>query len=167
MGKILEDFAAECREALKRDPGPGGLEQVRQGLERVLVNEAFLAEHLGPDADKPREVIYEDPELGFCVCAHVQPGASESPPHDHGASWAIYGQAKGTTEMTEWRKVRPPENGEPGKVEAVKTYELRPGMAVAYGVGQLHSPKRANATRLIRIEGANLTDVPRDRYEVA
>ena len=56
-------------------------------------------------------------------------------------------------------------DGQPGKVEAVKSYDLNPGMAVAYGVGQLHSPKREGETRLIRIEGKNLDTIKRDRYE--
>jgi hypothetical protein len=40
-------------------------------------------------------------------------------------------------------------------------------MALAYDVGELHSPKREGETRLIRIEGANMDNIKRDRYEVA
>jgi hypothetical protein len=40
-----------------------------------------------------RHTLYEDPELGFVVLSHVNAKAAKSPPHDHGASWAIYGQA--------------------------------------------------------------------------
>ena len=29
---------------------------------------------------------------------------SKSPPHDHGESWAIYGQAKLWTDMIEWKR---------------------------------------------------------------
>jgi hypothetical protein len=29
-------------------------------------------------------------------------------PHDHGNSWAIYGQALGWTEMTEWEREETP-----------------------------------------------------------
>ncbi len=31
--------------------------------------------------------------------------AYEGGPHDHGASWAIYGQAVRYTDMTEWTRV--------------------------------------------------------------
>lgn len=167
MGQILDQFAAECHDILKQDTGPEALDQVRQRLEKVLVNKEFIAEHLGPDADSPRNILYEDPELGFCIIAHVYKGAKASTPHDHGDFWAIYGQAEGVTEMTEWRKLEPPADGKPGKVEAEKTYQLRPGMAAAYTAGKLHSPKRNDTTKLIRIEGSNLAKITRDKYEAA
>ncbi len=167
MGQILDQFAAECHDLLKQGSGPDNLNQVRQRLEKVLVNKEFLAEYLGPDADSPRNILYEDDELGFCIIAHVYQGAKASTPHDHGDYWAIYGQADGVTEMTEWRKLQAPADGKPGKVEAEKTYDLKPGMAMAYPVGKLHSPKRDATTKLIRIEGSNLTKVTRDKYEAA
>lgn len=167
MGQTVNQFGARCHDILKRNPGPEGLEQVRQELEEVLVDKDFLAAHLGPDEDSQRKIIYEDPELEFCILAHVFTGPKESPPHDHGPTWAIYGQVTGTTEMTEFRVVQPPEAGKPGKVEPLKTYEMTPGMAVAYDVGQVHSPKRAGDTRLIRIEGKNVTTVKRTLLELA
>ena len=165
MGQVLDQFATECHDVLKRDSGPDGVEQVRQKLETVLGNKEFIAEHLGPDAESPRNILYEDPELGFCIIAHTYKGAKGSTPHDHGDQWAIYGQVEGVTEMTEWRKLEPPGNGNPGKVEAETVYELKPGMARAYGVGKLHSPRREDTTKLIRIEGSNLVRITRDTYE--
>ena len=167
MDEKLADFAAECHQILKQDPGPTGIEAVRQKLEPLLVDAEFVATHLGPDNDSNRKVLYEDPELGFCILAHVYKGSSEAPPHDHGPSWAIYGQAKGETEMTEYDKLAPPADGEPGRVSARKSYVLEPGMAVAYQFGDLHAPKRADETRLIRMEGQNLAGVDRDKYQLA
>jgi predicted metal-dependent enzyme (double-stranded beta helix superfamily) len=165
MGQVLDQFAAECHDILKKDSGLNGLEQVCEGLKKVLVNEEFINEHLGPDTDAPRNILYEDPELGFVIVAHVHKGASGSPPHDHGSSWAIYGQVKGTTVMTEYNLVDKPTDGQPGKVKAFKSYDLTPGTAVAYDVGQFHSPKREGETRLVRIEGKNLDTIKRDKYE--
>lgn len=167
MGKALEEFAAECRAILKKDTGKSGLDEVCRRLEKVLVSKEFVAEHFGPGKDAPRKVLYEDPELGFCILAHAYKGGTGSPPHDHGPSWAIYGQVEGVTTMTEYRLAARPEDGKPGKAAPVKSYDLAPGMAVAYGVGQLHSPKRAGDTRLLRIEGMNLDRVQRDRFELA
>ena len=118
-------------------------------------------------ATAPRSVLYEDPELGFCIVAHVYEGAKGGEPHDHAGTWAIYGQAKGVTEMTEWRKLRAPESDKPGLVAPLKTYALKPGMAVVYNEETLHSPDRAGPSRLIRIEGRNLDGVTRDVYVVA
>lgn len=164
MSYSLERFAADCRAAIDRDPGPAGREEARRCLETALGDPAFVAAHLGPGNEEQRKVLYRDPEHGFCILAHVYKGARGSDPHDHGPSWAIYGQAEGVTEMTEWRKVEPPRDGEPGVVEPVRTYALSPGMAVVYNEGDLHSPRREHDTRLIRIEGTDLAGVARDRY---
>ena len=40
-------------------------------------------------------------------------------------------------------------------------------MAHLYNEGDLHSPRRDGDTRLIRIEGTDLTKVKRDKFEVA
>jgi hypothetical protein len=44
---------------------------------------------------------------------------------------------------------------------------LKPGMAYLYDEGVLHSPRREADTRLIRIEGMDLTKVKRDKFEIA
>ncbi|NKB48620.1 MAG: hypothetical protein GKS02_04550 [Alphaproteobacteria bacterium] len=167
MDEKLETFAAECHRILEADPGPSGIEAVREQLEPLLVDAEFVATYLGPDNDTARKILYQDSELDFCILAHVYKGSNEAPPHDHGPSWAIYGQATGKTEMTEYDKVGDPSADEPGKAAPRETYVLEPGMAVAYKVGQLHSPKRDGETRLIRMEGQNLEGVKRDKYQRA
>jgi hypothetical protein len=67
--------------------------------------------------------------------------------------------------MTDWELVTPATEQTPGKVRRTKTYTLTPGMAYVYHEGQVHSPRRAGATRLIRIEGMNMEKVRRFRYE--
>jgi hypothetical protein len=167
MAYTLDQFAADCRAALLKDPGPAGRELVRQYTEKACSDRDFVATHLGPTADAERKILYEDPDLHFCILAHVYKGAKSSSPHDHGPSWAIYGQAVGVTEMTDWRLVEKPKEGKPGKVAKVRTYEMTPGMAHHYGEGVLHSPRREDDTRLIRIEGIDLTQVKRDKFEIA
>jgi predicted metal-dependent enzyme (double-stranded beta helix superfamily) len=167
MAYTLDQFASDCRTALKADPSPKGREKVRQAVERALRDKAFVAKHLGPQETSQRKILYEDPELKFCILAHVYEGARNSPPHDHGPSWAIYGQAEGVTEMTDWRLVERPRDGRPGKAGKVRTYNLEPGVAHLYNEGDLHSPRRADTTRLIRIEGVNLEPIKRDKYEPA
>jgi predicted metal-dependent enzyme (double-stranded beta helix superfamily) len=165
MTYTLEQFAAACRRILAAEPGTPGREKVRALVEDVLRDEAFLAAHLRDDAPE-RKILYEDPELGFCVLGHVYSGAKESSPHDHGPSWAIYGQARGETIMTDWTLVEPAEQGKPGKVRRARSYTLIPGMAHVYNEGDLHSPRRDGPTRLIRIEGTNMDKVGRLSYLV-
>lgn len=162
MAHTLEQFAAACHDILKADPGPAGRQQICALLQDVLKDDDFVATHLGDNVPE-RKILYEDPEFGFCILAHVNHGARETAPHDHGPSWAIYGQARGETEMTDWALVEPATADKPGKVRQVKTYTLKPGMAYAYYEGQLHSPRRAGPTRLIRIEGLNMDNVRRVR----
>jgi hypothetical protein len=69
--------------------------------------------------------------------------------------------------MTDWRLLKKPEHGAPGKVEKVRTYELKPGTAHVYNEGVLHSPRREGDTKLIRMEGLDLSKVKRDKFEIA
>jgi predicted metal-dependent enzyme (double-stranded beta helix superfamily) len=167
MSYTLEQFASDCHAALEADPGPGGRETVRQCVARACSDRDFVATHLGANNTTERQVIYQDPELGFCILAHVYSGPKASDPHDHASSWAIYGQAEGTTQMTDWRVIEPPESGRPGRVEEARTYRLAPGDAHVYQEGEVHSPRRDGPTRLIRIEGKNMDGVTRDRYVAA
>ncbi len=164
MAYTLEQFSAACRRILKAEPGPEGRQKICALLQDVLKDEEFVSTHLGDDVPE-RKVLYEDPELGFCILAHVYKGPRESSPHDHGPSWAIYGQARGDTGMTDWEMVEPASEDKPGKVRQVKTYNLRPGMAHLYNEGDLHSPRRVGPTRLIRIEGKNMDKVRRLSYQ--
>jgi hypothetical protein len=165
MAYTLESFAADCREALQSDDGPDGRSKVREHLQRALNDGAFLEAYLGPKAIDERAILYEDSDLGFCICAHVYNGPKQGNPHDHGPTWAIYGQASGETEMTDWRMVSPPEGDQPGKVEMVRTYRLKPGDAHIYEVGDVHAPYREAPTKLIRIEGKNTDKVKRTPVE--
>ena len=164
MAHTLEQFSVACHRILKAGPGAEGRQKVRALLQDVLKDEEFVTTHLGDDVSE-RKGLYEDAELGFCILAHVYKGAKESKPHDHGSSWAIYGQARGETEMTDWELVEPASEDKPGKVRYVKTYALMPGMAHVYNEGDLHSPRRSGPTRLIRIEGRNTEKVRRLSYE--
>jgi hypothetical protein len=164
MAYTLEQFAAELRRILTASPGPEGRQQVCSVVQEVLKDDAFVARHLTDDVPE-RKILYEDPDLGFCILAHNYRGAKESNPHDHGPSWAIYGQARGETEMTDWALVEPAAEGKPGKVRRVRTYRLKPGMAYVYNEGDLHSPRREGPTGLIRIEGRNMDTVRRLSYE--
>lgn len=169
MTITLEALAQDLTAALRDGPPDRVADAMCRAVSRALTDADFIAAHLPDRAEGqgPRAVLYEDPELGFCICGHVYDGAAESGPHDHGPSWAIYGQAAGTTEMTDWQIVQPGHGEAPSLVEPVRTYTLTPGDAHFYAVGAVHSPRRAGPTRLIRVEGANLDRVERSRIKAA
>jgi len=167
MTYTLEQLSDDIRAALKADSGAGGKEAVCKLVSKVLLDKDFVAEHLTQEKCKPRKVLYEDPELGFCICGHVYPKPAHGEPHDHGSSWAIYGLAVGDTEMTDWRIVRKGDGTTPSLVEPEKTYVLRPGDSHFYDVGVVHSPKRDTLTKLVRVEGANLDRIKRSNIKAA
>lgn len=160
----LDQFARECRDILNADPGPDGRGKLCRRLEELLRDRQFVDSNVN-DKTPERKVLYEDAELGFCILAHNYAGPKESPPHDHGPSWAIYGQAKGETEMTDYDRIAEPAEGKPGKARPVRTYKLTPGVAHVYNERDLHSPLRRGPTQLIRIEGLNMDRIKRSRFE--
>jgi predicted metal-dependent enzyme (double-stranded beta helix superfamily) len=160
----LEQFAAECHRILESTPGPDGRKKVSAVVQEALRDDAFVTRHLGDDVSE-RTILYEDPTLGFCILAHNYATAKDSPPHDHGPSWAIYGQAKGETHMTDYERVAEPADGKPGRAKPLRTYKLVPGVAHVYNERDLHSPRRDGPTQLIRIEGMNMDRVKRAKFE--
>lgn len=167
MPYTLDEFAADCRTALENNPGEAGYNAVCEHVTRALKDEAFVAEYVPADAEQERNIIYEDPDLGFCICAHVYNKPKQGNPHDHGPTWAIYGQAAGETDMTDWEIIVPAEGDEPAKVVKTRNYRLVPGDAHVYPVGAIHAPYRDGPTRLIRIEGQNTDNLERTPIEEA
>jgi hypothetical protein len=167
MTYALEQFAADIRDALRADQSSAARHKVCGYVSRALNDPNFIATYLrdrAPNAN-PREILYEDAELGFCICGHVYDGPANGSPHDHGSSWAIYGQAAGVTEMTDWKIVEKGEAGKPSLVEPVRSYVMKPGDAHLYDVADVHSPRRAAPVKLIRIEGKNLDRVKRSNIK--
>ena len=160
----VELFAAECKDILTKDPGPAGRQKICSRLEELLRDARFV-ETAVTDKTPERHILYEDPDLGFCILAHNYTSAKTSPPHDHGPSWAIYGQARGETEMTDYARVAEPADGKPGKARPTRTYKLTPGVAHVYNEKVLHSPTRRGPTQLVRLEGLNMDRIKRDKFE--
>jgi predicted metal-dependent enzyme (double-stranded beta helix superfamily) len=162
----LDQFIADCRANLARDPGPAGREQVRQDLERLLKNDDFVRRYCGDEQPHGVKVLYEDPALGFQVLAHTYNKARISPPHDHGASWAIYGQATKYTDMIEWAREDDGSDAKHAKLKPVKKYRLNPGMAGIYQDGTIHSIDYPDFTRFVRVTGTDLDKIPRIKIDL-
>ena len=164
MGYTLEQMSEDMHRIIAAAPGPEGRQKVCELVQKACADADFVAKHLPVDGPE-RKILYEDPEFKFCILAHVYNDAKESAPHDHGPTWAIYGQALGETVMSDWDKVSSASEAEPGKVKLRRQYTLTPGMACVYNEGDLHSPRRDGPTRLIRIEGRDVTKIRRFAYE--
>jgi predicted metal-dependent enzyme (double-stranded beta helix superfamily) len=163
----LDRFVSDCRSSLSRDPGPGGREEVRINLERLLANPDFVRQYCGEDAPRGLKVLHEDPTLGFQVLAHINEEARVSPPHDHGASWAIYGQAVLHTDMIEWTRVGDGTDPSHAKLEPTKKYRLNPGQAGIYQDGAIHSIDYPAKARFVRVTGTNLDRIHRVKFDLS
>ena len=166
MAYNLDQFIADCRAALKRDPGPAGRETVRAKLEALLQDKNFIDEHCGESVPRGLKLLYEDPELKFQVLAHINDKARVSPPHDHGASWAIYGQATKYTDMTEWEREDDGSDPKHAKLKPVKKYRLNPGEAGIYQDGTIHSIDYPDYAKFVRVTGTNLDRITRIRVDL-
>lgn len=164
MNQTLSDLATRCKTLLGETPGPEGRAKVAAMLSDMLADPAKV-DALVPPSTGERDLLYQDPDLGFCILAHVYGDAKTSSPHDHGPSWAIYAQARGETEMTDFELVSAASPDTPGTVRATQSYQLRPGDAHVYNEGDLHAPRRDGPTALLRIEGTDMSKVKRLRYE--
>lgn len=167
MAYTPERLGAEIRRALEAAPGSEGKKAVCDILSRSLLDRDFIDRYVTAEQCKPRKVLYEDPDLGFCICGHVYESAADGGPHDHGSTWAIYGVATGDTEMTDWRIVTRGNGDAPTLVAPDRTYLMKPGDSHLYDVGEVHSPKRGGPTKLVRIEGRNLDRIKRSNIKAA
>ena len=164
MAYTFEEFCGASRATLKsRGVSSETLAAIADELRKLLANPAFVAATFAEAAPGGKRVLYHDPETDFYVMAHWQPAGKGGTPHSHGASWAIYGNAQGFTEMTEWRRVNP-ESEDQVVLEASDRYRLEPGQTRAYGPGLIHSTAHPQNACVIRVTGTDLNSIPRYHF---
>lgn len=167
MSYTLNDLADDIKEIVQNNKMPNGSDQICYFVSKALMDQNFVLQYL-PDRQEgspPREVLYEDDYTGFCICGHVYSTEAIGFPHDHGSSWAVYGQASGETEMTDWQVTKDQPDEDIIYVKPNKTYTMKTGDVHFYGVGDVHSPLRKEPVRLLRIEGINLDHIQRSNIK--
>jgi len=167
MTYTLDTFVKDAKAALGAETGPASREKVRVLLEKLLTNQAFVDEAVGPAAPMGARKLYEDKELGFVVLAHCNAKSYQGPPHDHGSSWAVYGQAVKHTDMSEFRRVDGGNGAGEAKLEPVRAYRLEPGHVGIFDVGAIHAIGYPEGSRFVRITGRDLDHVQRLKYDTA
>src|ERR1044072_3395924 len=169
MTYTLDAFIKDAKSALADNEGPAGREKGRVLLEKLLGNKSFVDEAVGPAAPIAPRKLYEDKDLGFVVLAHCNPKPHKSPPHDHGSSWAVYGQAIKYTDMNEYKRLAggPGEGeGEP-KLRRDKSCRRAPAHAGVYDVGAIHAIDYPEGSRFVRVTGRDLDYVQRLKFDTA
>lgn len=167
MTYTLEAFCADAKDLLGGSPGPVGRDACRAALEKLLKDEDFLRDHCGPERKAGIETVYRDEELGFNVLIHAYETGKSGPPHDHGDSWAIYGQAVGETIMSTWKRVDDGSAAGKAKLEKDQTYQLDPGMAGIFEPRDIHSIVITDNCRFVRVTGTDLGTIETLVYNTA
>ena len=162
MPYTLTEFCTDLSATLQAK-GESGLPEVARKLSDLLNNPAFVAATFAEDTPIGRRELWHDAQTDVYVLAHVQEGGKVGKPHSHGASWAIYGTARGVTEMSEWRKVNPAAE-EAAVLEKASHYALGPGQTKAYGSGVIHSTAHPKKAWVIRVTGTDLDAIPRYHF---
>lgn len=166
MGYSLQDFCRDTREILKTGSSRAHVEKVKARMEQLLADGAFVKQYFGDDQPLGLQRIHIDP-TGFEVMTYRYNEARKSNPHDHGDSWAIYGQVAEYTEMTEWDRLDDGSNPELAGLKANPSYRLTPGKAGVYYGHQLHSTATPVNTRYLRVTGTDLENIERLRIDAA
>ncbi len=163
MAYSLEDFCSALSHDLQTLPLESAIQNGARNLTQLLANPAFVSAWFGPDMPTKRE-LYHDVATDFHVFAHLQKAGKAGAPHSHGASWAIYGNARTFTDMTEYRRVNP--STEPHTVlEVSERYRLMPTQTRAYGPHLIHSTSHPEEAWVIRVTGTNLDVLPRFHFK--
>ena len=105
MTYTLDAFIKDAKAALKANNGPAGREQVRVLLEKLLGKQVVRRRGgRARRADRHAQALRGQGSR-LRRAGPLQPKPHKSPPHDHGASWAVYGQAVKYTDMSEYKRL--------------------------------------------------------------
>ncbi len=167
MAYTLQEFCRATRSCLQSGANKAVLEKVKSGVKQLLKDEAFVKQQFQDNVEVGLRRIYADPELGFEVLAYRWDKARESQPHDHGDSWAIYGQIVEYTEMVEYDRTDDGSDPERATLKARSRYRLNPGQAGIYWGRELHSTATPVGSCYLRVTGTDLESISRIRIDTA
>ena len=165
MAYSLQDFCRDTREILKQGSSRAHVERIKAYLERLLVDPQFVGQHFDDRQPMGLKRIHLDPQLGFEVMTYRYDKARQSQPHDHGDSWAIYGQVTEYTEMAVWERTDDGSDPDHAALRERTRYRLTPGKAGVYYGRELHSTATPDNVRYLRITGTDLENIERLRID--
>jgi predicted metal-dependent enzyme (double-stranded beta helix superfamily) len=163
MTYSLQQFCVDLRSILKKD-GIDGLTEISRKLQALLVEPTFVADTFAEDTPPGQRVLFHDQDTDVYVLAHVQHAKKSGAPHSHGASWAIYGNARGYTDMTEWKRINA-ESEDHAELTIKQKYSIGPGETHAYGPGEIHSTAHPEKAWVVRVTGTDLEKIPRFHFK--
>jgi predicted metal-dependent enzyme (double-stranded beta helix superfamily) len=164
MAYDLEQFCKDGRAALQQGPLETALQTIAADLRKLLANADFVRATFNDETPVGKRELFHDAATDFYVLAHVQAPGKAGAPHSHGNSWAIYGNARGFTEMTEYKRVNP-ESEEAVTLAVSDKYRVSAGESRGYGPGKIHSTAHPEKAWVVRITGTDLDHLPRYHFK--
>jgi hypothetical protein len=160
----LTSFSDDVRTILTAD-GQAGLPRIAEKLQQLLANPTFVSATFDDTLAPSKRELHHDPQTDAYILAHVHAaGKAPGAPHSHGTSWAIYGNARGFTDMTIWRRVNAAADDH-AELVALERYRLGEGEARVYPSGTIHSTFQPEPAWVIRVTGTDLDVLPRFRFK--
>ena len=173
----VDQFYADLREVFTSANDPlARAEGVRNHVRKLMANPEILEERLNlPDegrfgrVDLYLDQDYGHPEPGFLVMCSVQQPEQSNIPHDHGASWVVYGVCRGVIEQRKYRWAYPGDDPfkETPELEESGRYTQNQGDVAFFLPGEIHTTHNVNDGRsvVLRVEAQALSNVWRHQYE--
>ncbi|MDP6173157.1 MAG: hypothetical protein QGF09_03200, partial [Rhodospirillales bacterium] len=104
-------------------------------------------------------------ETDFNVLVHIYEKGKTEPPHDHGTSWGVYGQATLYTDMKVWNRTDSGNGVGQADLEVAQEFRLELGQARKVEVGEIHSIEFPDDARFVRVTGTDLDAIPTLRFD--
>lgn len=161
----LHQYVAEVRSLWGDGNDPQLPFKVKELLEKLLLSinpqEAWVAKLIREGLSSKE--LYRDKEYGFIQMGHVHQKGHETPPHDPGACWILYGVYHGVAEITTYQ--RTDDGNTPGKATLKKKdfRRLTAGVVVPFLPGEIHSVLTREHSVIFRFLSHALKDEQRHR----
>jgi predicted metal-dependent enzyme (double-stranded beta helix superfamily) len=170
----LDRFIADVKQVFASTTDPRAQAQaVASHMGDLLAERGWPEEKLQPlseggygRVDLHVDEEYGHPGPGFLVMCSAQRPGQENSPHDHGASWVVYGVYEGAIEQTRWRWVYPEHDWTSPELKPAERYIQGQGAVAFFLPGEIHTTKNIHDGRslVFRLEGQRLDRVLRHRY---
>ena len=106
------------------------------------------------------------PGNGWYLMCSVQKPEQDNLPHDHGATWVVYGVYQGAIEQTKWRWFYPGEGVDSPRIKETGSFVQQDGTVAFFLPGEIHMTKNVAGSRslVVRLESQKLDRVIRYQY---
>jgi predicted metal-dependent enzyme (double-stranded beta helix superfamily) len=171
----MDSFIKDVREIFSSTKDPRSQAQrVARHMKELLTVPGWLEEmlNLPVEGGFGRTDLYIDDELGhpgpgFLLMCGVQPPGQSNAPHDHGASWVVYGVYQGAIEQTKWRWHYPESDRTSPELRDLESWVQGEGDVAFFLPGEIHTTRCVadGRTLVLRLEAQKLDRVVRHRYD--